>query len=360
MRIRRSSTKTVVGVGLAAVVAAASLTACGGTSGASGDANTVVFAGSGADIQKALQNDIFTKFTAKTGIKVTYQPGTAGQNLAKVQASASSPDIDVYFGNAITHAQGAQKNLWAKIDPAQVPSAAKTFDKVRNTDGFGVVFGQYMTGLEYNTKIFQEKGFPPPTSWKDLWNPAYAGHVALYDIAIGYTQDAVPYWGKAWGIDPADTNALFAKIGELKSQQVGIATTPPALATLLQQNAAWITYNSNLQVRQNAATGVPVKFVAPTEGAISFHNTLDVVKGAPHAENAQKLIEFMLNPEAQTTIATKLTMAPVIPGLQLPAEVMTSTGYNPSGPKADVVPAMTELEVAKLKEWTTAWGKAFH
>jgi putative spermidine/putrescine transport system substrate-binding protein len=360
MRIRRSSTRTVVSVGLAMVLGALSLTACGTSSGAAGDANTVVFAGSGADIQKALQNDIFTKFTAKTGIKVTYQPGTAGQNLAKVQASASSPDIDVYFGNAITHAQGAQKNLWAKIDPALVPSAAKAFDKVRTTDGFGVVFGQYMTGLEYNTKIFAEKGFPPPTSWKDLWNPAYAGHVALYDIAIGYTQDALPYWGKAWGVDPADTNALFAQVGRLKSQQVGIATTPPALATLLQQNAAWLTYNSNLQVVQNAATGVPVKFVAPTEGAIAFYNTLDVVKGAPHTENAQKLIDFMLSPEAQNVIATKLTMAPVIPGLKLPADAVAATGYNADGPKSDVVPAMTELEVTKLKEWTTAWGKAFH
>jgi putative spermidine/putrescine transport system substrate-binding protein len=360
MTIRRSSTKTVLAVALAAVTAALSLTACGSSSGAASDPSTVVFAGSGADIQKALQNDIFAKFTAQTGIKVTYQPGTAGQNLAKVQASASSPDIDVYFGNAITHAQGAQKNLWAKIDPALVPSAARTFDKVRTSDGFGVVFGQYMTGLEYNTKIFAEKGFPAPTSWKDLWNPAYAGHVGLYDIAIGYTQDALPYWGKTWGIDPSNTDALFQQVGKLKTQQVGIATTPPALATLLQQNAAWITYNSNLQVVQNAATGVPVKFVAPTEGAIGFENTLDVVKGAPHAENAQKLIDFMLSPDAQNVIATKLTMAPVIPGLTLPAETLAATGYSPAGPKADVVPAMTELEVAKLKEWTTAWGKAFH
>lgn len=355
---RRSSTKTALSVGLTAVLALA-ITGCGSSSGAGGDSATVVFAGSGADIQKALENDIFTKFTEQTGIEVAYQPGTAGQNLAKVQASASSPDIDVYFGNAITHAQGTQKDLWAEIDPDLVPSVADTFPEVRTTDGYGVVFGQYMTGLEYNTEIFAEKGFPPPTSWKDLWDPAYRGHVGLYDIAIGYTQDVLPHWAKAWGIDPSNTSALFEQVEKLKSQQVGIATTPPALATLLQQGAAWITYNSNLQVVQNAATGVPVEFVAPEEGAIGFENTLDVVKGAPHAENAQKLIDFMLGADAQNVIAKKLTMAPVIPGLDLDADTLKATGYSPDAPRSDVVAAMTSLEVAKLKEWTAAWGEAF-
>jgi putative spermidine/putrescine transport system substrate-binding protein len=335
------------------------LAACGGSDSGGGGDKTVVFAGSGADIQKAIEGDIFAEFTKETGIKVVYQPGTAGENLAKIQSSKSNPDIDVYFGNANTHAQGTGAGLWDKIDPASVPSAAKTFEDVRTSDGFGVVFGQYMTGLEYNTEIFDEKGFDAPTSWKDLWDPKYAGHVALYDIAIGYTQDVLPEWAKAWGIDPSDTDALFDKIGELKSQQVGIATTPPALATLLQQDAAWITYNSNLQVVQNAATGVPVEFVAPSEGAVRFENTLDVVKGAPHSANAQKLIEFMLNEESQKTIAEKLTMSPVIPGLQLPAEVAEATGYSPDGPSADVVAAQTELEVKQLSEWSTAWTEAF-
>ncbi|MGH3756378.1 extracellular solute-binding protein [Actinophytocola sp.] len=348
---------TVLSVGL---TAALTLTACGSSSGAGGgDSATVVFAGSGATIQKVLENEVFTEFTAKTGIKVTYQPGTAGQNLAKVQASASSPDIDVYFGNAITHAQGTQMNLWDKIDPALVPSAKNTFPEVRTSDGFGVVFGQYMTGLEYNTKIFAEKGFAPPTSWKDLWDPAYRGHVALYDIAIGYTQDVLPHWAKAWDIDPSDTDALFEQVKKLKPQQVGIATAPPALATLLQQEAAWITYNSNLQVVQNADSGVPVEFVTPVEGAIGFENTLDVVKGAPHAENAQKLIDFMLGEDPQTVIAKKLTMAPVIPGLDLDADTLKVTGYSPDAPRSDVVPAMIDLEVANLKEWTDAWGEAF-
>jgi putative spermidine/putrescine transport system substrate-binding protein len=348
-------------LGLVALGALApAMVACGGSDSASGSGDeTVVFAGSGADIQKAIESDIFTKFTEETGIKVVYQPGTAGENLAKIQSSKNNPDIDVYFGNATTHAQGTAAGLWDKIDPAAVPSAAKSFEDVRTTDGFGVVFGQYMTGLEYNTKIFEEKGFDPPTSWKDLWDPKYQGHVALYDIAIGYTQDVLPEWAKAWGIDPTDTDALFDKISELKSQQVGIATTPPALATLLQQEAAWITYNSNLQVVQNAATGVPVKFVAPSSGAVRFENTLDVVKDAPHSENAQKLIEFMLNEGSQTTIAEKLTMSPVIPGLTLPAEVAEATGYSPDGPSADVVPAQTELEVKQLSEWSTAWSEAF-
>ena len=39
-----------------------------------------------------------------------------------------------------------------------------------------MVYTWGMTGIVYNKKIHQK---PPPTSWNDLWDPAYKGRVIL-------------------------------------------------------------------------------------------------------------------------------------------------------------------------------------
>ena len=44
------------------------------------------------------------------------------------------------------------------------------------------------------------------------------------------------------------------------------------------------------------ATGFPTEFAYPKEGAILFANWFDVLKGAPHPELAQELVNFLLGP----------------------------------------------------------------
>ena len=147
----------------------------------------LVFAGFGGSLQKALQATVIPAFEKKYGVRVIYVTGTSNQILAKVKTQRSRPQIDVIWANDTTHYQGKADGLFAKLDPAKVPNLENLYDFAKDPDGVGVVMGIQALGIEYNTDVFKEKGWEPPTSWADLWDEKYKGHVVAYNMPIGYT-----------------------------------------------------------------------------------------------------------------------------------------------------------------------------
>lgn len=131
--------------------------------------NELVFSGFGGSLQKALQATVIPAFEKKYNVKVIYVTGTSNQILAKVRAQKAKPQIDVIWANDTTHYQGKAEKLFAKLDPAQVTNLSQLYDFAKDPDGYGVVMGIQALQLEYNTKVFKEKGWAPPTSWLDLW-----------------------------------------------------------------------------------------------------------------------------------------------------------------------------------------------
>ncbi len=59
---------------------------------------------------------------------------------------------------------------------------AELFDTARFKDDKAVGIGLVATGLMYNTKVFKEKGWAPPTSWNDLKDPKYKGQLVIPPI----------------------------------------------------------------------------------------------------------------------------------------------------------------------------------
>src|SRR5699024_4337715 len=63
-----------------------------------------------------------------------------------------------------------------------IPNLQKISMEIKDTPydpkgEYTVLYDYGITGIAYNKKYVKE----PPTSWKDLWDKKYAGHVALLD-----------------------------------------------------------------------------------------------------------------------------------------------------------------------------------
>jgi putative spermidine/putrescine transport system substrate-binding protein len=69
----------------------------------------VVFAGYGGTFEQFARNELIPAFEKQTGIKVRFVVGTALSNFAKVMASRSTPEIDLYWSNELTHVAGKQQ-----------------------------------------------------------------------------------------------------------------------------------------------------------------------------------------------------------------------------------------------------------
>lgn len=316
--------------------------------------NELVFAGFGGSLQKALQSTVIPAFEKKHNVKVIYVTGTSNQILAKVKAQRERPQIDVIWANDTTHYQGKVEKLYAKLDPAKVPNLSHLYDFAKDPDGIGVVMGFQALGLEYNTKVFHEKGWAPPTSWMDLWDPKFKGHVVFYNMPIGYANLVLPKIAALNGGSVTNLEPGWKKMQEILPNVLAFVDPPAQVDALFGTGSAWIGFNGSARVKDFARTGAPVELAIPKEGGILYLQQFNVVEGAPHPDLAQKFIDFTLSPEAQRMIAESMLFGPVNKTVTLDEATAAKVPYGEKN-----VSALEHLDIGpvndKLRELTARW-----
>ena len=121
-------------------------------------------------------------FEQANGVKVEYVAGNSTDTLAKLQAQKGNQQIDVAIVDDGPMYQAIQLGFCGKVEG--VP--ADLYDAARFKDDRAVGIGLVATGLMYNTKIFAEKGWAPPTSWNDLKDPKYGKQLVIPPINNTY------------------------------------------------------------------------------------------------------------------------------------------------------------------------------
>ncbi len=281
----------------------------------------VFVAGSGGSLQKAMQDQIIPIFEKQTGVKVTYTAATSGQSLAQTQANPNNPPYDVVWGADQSHLQGKTAKLWQPLDTSVVKNLANVYTEFRDPDNIGVVFGFFTVGIEYNQKIFQDRGFAKPTSWLDLWNPSYKGHVGAYAWTVSFSPSFVVSLSKSLGGSETNTDAAFVKLKSLTPNLINVFPDSGSLDNSLTSGDTWIVYNSSARVLQLSSAGVPVAFVDPKEGAGFVGNTLDIPVNAAHPHAAQAFVNYMLSDEVQQLLPKALGYGPVSKNADVPPDL---------------------------------------
>lgn len=332
---------------LAAIVAAAVIPAAmvGAARPASAEETEFVFGGFGGSLQKALQSTVIPAFEKKYGVRVIYVTGTSNQILAKVKTQKNRPQIDVIWANDTTHYQGKAEGLFAKIDPAKVPNLADLYDFAKDPDGVGVVMGIQSLGLQYNTQVFKEKGWEPPTSWMDLWDEKYKGHVVAYNMPIGYTNLVFSKIAALNGGSNEKLEPAWDKFKALVPNALAFVDPPAQIDALFGTGSAWIGFNGSARVADLANQGAPVALALPKEGGILYPQQFDIVEGAPHPDLAQKFIDFTLSPESQKEIAQTMLFGPVNKTVRLEPEVAAKVPYG-----AENVEKLEHLDISAINK----------
>ncbi len=264
-------------------------------------------------------------FTAETGVTVTVVPQVGASSYGQISAQASNPVIGVVMeppGPEVS-LQGA--GLLAEIPKSKVPNESRISKNILDRQPatkFSVVQDSDTQGLEYNTSIFASKGFAPPTSFSDLFNTQYCGHVAIYgpdvpamEALLNYEADE--HHGSAKNLTPAYN--LFKTLAPCLEPN-GIKETTTAMDQGFQQGLTWIAFNSSSRAGLLAATGLPIGFASATPPLIQFH-LLSLVKNSPNQAASLALINYLLSKQAQNAIVTDIDYAPVERGIAIPSKV---------------------------------------
>ncbi|GIP34166.1 ABC transporter substrate-binding protein [Paenibacillus sp. J2TS4] len=245
--------------------------------------------------QAEINNPIIKEFQDRTGIQVQLISGGTGELLKRVEAEASNPLGDVFFGGG-QESHDAYKDYFEPYVTSEIDNLEADY-----TDP-----GQTWTPLSilpmiiiYNQDLVPEG--EKPKGWEDLLDPKWKGKIAFSDparSASSYTQmvTMLTAFGlndeKGWDFIKKFVGALDNKILSSSSMVYkGVADKEFALG-ITSEDAA-LRYIEG---------GAKVGIIYPEEGTSARADALSIMKGAKNLEEAKQFIDFVAGPDVQSLI----------------------------------------------------------
>ena len=340
---------------LAATALAALVAGCGSSSSGGGgsSANELVVSGFSFGAQD-FQRTVIEPFQRQTGIKVSFEPGSNSDRYNKLLVNKARPDTDVVLMSDIFAKQGEQQGLFAKIDPASLPNLGQTVDFARGSGGMGVPYTFTLLGMLYSTQTF---GKTPPTV-AALWDPKFAGKIALPDISATAGVPFLMAVAQTFGSGPTDTATAFAKLAELKPHVLQFYSSTTELLSLLQRGEIVAAPGLDLFAYGAVAGGSPIGWAPLDTGKFLSYNEAEIVAGSPNPKAAATFVNYLLSAEAESATAKAFYDKPVNRGATVPPIVAQVSGGAAKDPgAAGFVPVDLDFVAQHRAEWIDEFAR---
>jgi putative spermidine/putrescine transport system substrate-binding protein len=217
--------------------------------------------------------------------------------------------------------QGKEAGLWETLDPAKIPNLRDVPAQFGDRDGKGTPLMLVMLGLMYEEAALKANNIPAPTSFYDLWSPAFRNRVSIQQFSSTFAFALLAHTTRIEGGDVDKSfDPGFAKLRELRPNVRTFSGPAAQLIQLFQQKEIWLAWGGHFTAMQAAAAGVPVRWVAPKEGAMGYAHFMAIARGAPGLPDAERLVNLMLSPEYQKAMAETDFMGPANPKTRLNPE----------------------------------------
>ncbi|MGV9614774.1 2-aminoethylphosphonate ABC transporter substrate-binding protein [Nocardia xishanensis] len=290
-RLSRVLTRTALLVVTATAVTATA--ACGGTgSGGSGGQTVTVYSADGLDAWYKTQ---FDKFRAETGIAVDVVAAGSGEVVNRLEKEQSNPQADVVvtLPPFIQKADAAQLLQPLGVDTSAYPATEK------DPNGkFVSLAGNYLNFIA-NNSVDASK-----LTWDDLLKPEYLGK--LQYSTPGQAGDGTAVLILLQQLRGKDGALDYLK--RLQVNNVGPSASTGKLQPKVDKGELLIA-NGDVQMNMESITSkgseFGIFFPASADGArhtVALPYFMGLSKGAPHAEAAKKLMDYLLSKEVQQTL----------------------------------------------------------
>lgn len=272
----------------------------------------------------------FAAFTKATGIKVQYVEGGSGAIVERLAKERTNPQADVLVTVPPFIQRAAKEQLLATFTPqgsAQIPGA---------NDRYAPLVNNYLTFI-YNSQLLKSA----PASWQDLLDSRYKNK--LQYSTPGQAGDGTAVMLQAFH-SLGCKDAGFAYLGKLQANNVGPSASTGKLTALVNKGELYVA-NGDLQMNLSQMARNPnVKIFWPADdkgerSALALPYTIGLVQNGPNSENGKKLINFLLDKPAQSSVSARSWGLPV---------------------RSDVAPDDANFKAAKaaldgVKSWEPNW-----
>jgi iron(III) transport system substrate-binding protein len=327
--------------GLAVLLMAGALAACGSASGAgsAGSAGSItLYSGQHEQTTQSL----VSAFEQQTGIQVNVRYNDEDSFADEIIAEESHPIADVFYTENSPALEYLQNQ--GLLAPVETSTLSKTAAKYNSPQGDWVGISARVSVLIYNPSLISKAQLP--TSVLQLANPEYKGKLAF---AAGETdfQPVVTSVARAYG----DAKATAWLEGIKQNAGSHIYPDNETIADEVNRGAvAFGVVNQYYWYRMKAELGASnmhsmIAYFAPRDpGYVVDVSGAGILKSSKNQADAQKFLAFLVSSTGQEIIAHSISYEyPLDDGVQTAA---------PETPFADLQPA--PISIAELGDGSTA------
>lgn len=257
-------------------------------------------------VEQVYCEELFRQFEEETGIRVKAVYDTEANKTTglvnRIISEADKPVCDVFWNNEfIQTIDLQQRELLAGYVPAGTEDIP---DAYKDVEGYWTAFGGRARVMLVNTEVTGEEEYP--VSVYDFVNGRFEGkELALAYPMFGTTRTQAAAMYAQLGEEEA--RAFFQKIADRGVQIVDGNSVTKDMAAAGQVK---VGYTDTDDAKDAIRDGAPVIMVFPDQGegemgTLITPSTVALIKDAPHRENAQKLIDFIVSEQTEQFLIEK-------------------------------------------------------
>jgi iron(III) transport system substrate-binding protein len=277
---------------------------------------------------RVFSEPVLREYERRTGVKVnavydteeTKSTGLANRLLAE----KARPQADVFWSNEPVRTLVLKsRDVLASY---RSPSADGIPATLLDSGGYWTGFSARIRVIAYNTKTVALND--APQSIFDLADPKWTGQVAMADPRFGSTSFHVAALYALAGDDKMDE--FFRR---LKANGVRIVAGNSVVRDLVARGEVKTGLTDTDDVNVAIENGQPVGMVLPDReglGVPVMPNMVSLIAGAPHAEEARKLIDYLLSADVERQLAqSEAVQIPLHAGVMGPKNIPAIETFKP-------------------------------
>lgn len=272
--------------------------------------------------------ELFRKFTAKTGIKVNLVKADSDQLINRILVEAERSPADLFITADVSRLSQAKK-----LDLLQpIPEMAGFLvipSNLRDPDWFWLGLTKRARVIVYHK---QRVDITEINDYEDLAEEIWSGRVVMRSSQSHYNQSLLASMVAAAGKDAAEAwvkelvrNFANDPKGNDRDQVKAIAAAEGDLSLVNTYYLGLLLRSDNAAEREVASS---VGIIFPNQSNRGTHinvSGIALTANAPNRDNALRLIEFLLNKESQEYLSVQNFEYPVLPEAAWP-ELLLSWG----------------------------------
>lgn len=301
--------------------------------------------------QDAYKEALYDPFEAICGCELVIETGNSVERMAKIEANAADPVIDMAVISSHDALSLAQKDLIAPLDIARLSNHGKLYPAAQDPLGNNMAVGYtfYASSIVYRSDLVQID------SWADLLGEDLAGNVALPNITGTQGPLTLMMLDKATSGGSDDFSDVISLIGESADDIVTFYSRSSELAQLMNQEEVIAAPVGRFAWSRFKGSPLPFAWADPAEGQAGGMNVMIMTKGNGNEDLAYQLMDYWLSTEVQTRIAEALIDSPANTEVVVSEEVAENLTYG-----ADLINSLNILDpaaiIAQREDWVEQWN----